>query len=80
MKNRIKVDKGWDKLDFYLVMNGESYYLFTEKYSKGVFQYFQQERLEKEILEFRGWRKNPRLNKTIEKIPMYVRYVMKEIA
>ena len=33
-----------------------------------------------ELRQFKNWRKNPRLDKTIEKIPIYRAYVMREIA
>lgn len=33
-----------------------------------------------ELRQFKNWRKNPRLDKTIEKIPIYRTYVMREIA
>ncbi len=80
MKNKILVNKTREKLHFYLIAGGKRYYLFTQNFSKGVWQFFQGGRSENELLNFRSWRKNPRLDKTIEKIPMYTRYVLREEA
>ena len=79
MNNKIIVTKGNEKIDFYFVSNAGKFYLFTQAYSKGVYEFFRSGRAEKEIKKYRGWDKNPRLDKTIEKIPMYTRYLMKEV-
>ena len=78
MKNKITVNKLNEKLHFYLISNGKRYYLFTQDFSKGVYQFFKSGRSESELHKYNLWRKNPRLDKTIEKIPMYMRYVLKE--
>lgn len=78
MKNRIIINSGADVLNFYLVNQYGTYYLFTQRYSRGVFEYFRFGKSENEIRSFRRWEKNPRLNKTIEKLPSYIRYVMRE--
>lgn len=78
MKNRIIIESGRDCLNFYLVNKCGTYYMFTQKYTPGVYDYFRDGRAEREIRAFRNWRKNPRLDKTIEKLPMYVDYVMRE--
>ena len=44
-----------------------------------VYNFFQKGKSEAEIRSFKKWNDNPRLDKTIEKIPMYARYVRKEI-
>lgn len=80
MKNKISVTKKNNKINFYLVSGGKSYYLFTQDYSKGVYEFFQGGRSESELHKYKLWRKNPRLDKTIEKIPLYTRYVLKEVA
>ncbi len=77
MKNKIIVSKLNEKLHFYLVSNGKRHYLFTQDFSKGVYQFFKSGRSESELHKYNLWRKNPRLDKTIEKIPMYMRYVLK---
>ena len=78
MKNRIIINSGCDVMNFYLENEYGTYYLFTQKYTPGVYNYFRNGRRESEIRAFRGWEKNPRLDKTIEKLPMYVKYVMRE--
>ena len=81
MRNRIEITKtngNVDRIHFYYVSGGKRYYLFSQKFSKGVYEFFKNGRSESELYNFSGWRKNPRLGKTIEKIPMYIRYVMKE--
>ena len=40
MKNKIMVNKLNEKLHFYLISNGKRYYLFTQDFSKGVYQFF----------------------------------------
>ena len=76
-KNKVIVSKADDKLNFYLLVSGKTkFYLFTQAYTKGVYQYFQNGRSEKEIRTFRRWNRNPRLDKTIEKLPLYIRYVI----
>ncbi len=80
MKNKISVTKANNKLNFYLLSEGKRYYLFTQTFSKGVYQFFQNGRSESELHKYKLWHKNPRLDKTIEKIPLYTRYVLKEIA
>lgn len=78
MKNKIIVTKSNEKLHFYLLSNGKRLYLFSQDFSKGVYQFFKSGRSESELHKYNLWRKNPRLDKTIEKIPMYMRYVLKE--
>lgn len=68
------------KLDFYLVSGGRRYYLFSQNYTKGVYDFFRNGKTEDELRRYNKWNRNPRLDKTIEKIPMYIAYVMKEIA
>ena len=80
MKNRISVTKSNNKINFYLLTGGKRYYLFTQDFSKGVWNFFQSGRSEAELHKYKMWHKNPRLDKTIEKIPLYMRYVLKEEA
>ena len=78
MKNKIIVRKGKNKLDFYLLSNSEKFYLFTQCYTKGVYNYFRSGRSENEIRSYKKWDRNLRLDKTIEKLPMYIQYVLCE--
>lgn len=72
-------DCDW-KLEFYLVTGGKTFYLFTQDYTKGVYEFFRNGRSVNELRQFRKWRRNPRLDKTIEKNPLYRAYIMREVA
>ncbi|MCD7749181.1 MAG: hypothetical protein LUH42_03910 [Oscillospiraceae bacterium] len=72
-------DYDW-KLEFYLVTGGRTIYLFTQDYTKGVYEFFRNGRSVNELRQYRKWNRNPRLDKTIEKIPLYRSYVLREIA
>lgn len=78
MRNKIEITKKNDKINFYLVSSGKRLYLFTQSFSKGVYEFFRNGRSEAELYSYKLWHKNPRLDKTIEKIPMYIRYAIKE--
>lgn len=80
MKNKITISKEKEKLHFYLISERGRYYLFTQDYSKGVYEFFRRGRAETELKKYKLWTKNKRLDKTIEKIPMYIQYVMREVA
>ena len=82
MKNRISIvkRKELDRIEFYLTSDKGTNYMFSQRFSKGVYDYFRAGRFEHEILSFSGWDKNPRLDKTIEKLPMYIRYTLKYAA
>ncbi|WP_029542199.1 hypothetical protein [Selenomonas sp. AB3002] len=80
MKDKIQISKLNNKLHFYLVSSKGRFYLFTQRFSKGVYHFFIKGRSESEILSFKHWSRNPRLDKTIEKLPIYITYVRKEFA
>ena len=77
-KEKIIVVKTPDRLHFYLATGTGRYFLFTQKFSKGVFEFFRRGRSFGELRTFKRWEHNPRLDKTIEKLPLYVQYVLKE--
>ena len=79
MKAKIQIQKGNGKITFYLVAKAGRYFLFTQRFTKGVYEFFRNGRSENEILSFRRWGYNPRLDKTIEKIPLYTDYVRREL-
>lgn len=79
-KDKITIQKKDEMLHFYLVSEEGRLYLFSQKFSRGVYEYFKNDKSERQIKEFKSWGKNPRLNKTIEKIPLYTKYVRQEIA
>lgn len=77
MTNKITVSKANDMITFYLHAGGKRFFLFVQKYSKGVYDFFAGGRSVNEIRNFKMWNKNPRLDKTISKIPLYVKYVIR---
>lgn len=84
-KNRIvikindKNDRDW-RIEFYLETSEQRYFLFDQDYTQGIYEYFKDGRSESEILNFKKWRINDRLTKTISKIPNYIKYVTKYVA
>lgn len=80
MKQKIVITKSNENLHFYLKTERDYLYLFTQAFSKGVYDYFRRGRSERELREYKQWNKNPRLDKTIEKIPMYMQYALREVA
>lgn len=79
MKNRITITKFDDEIKFYLKNSNGEFWLFSQSYSKGVYEWFKNGRSEKEIIEFNKWEQNKRLNNTIDRIPREVKYVTKYI-
>ncbi len=79
MKSRINVQRDQQKLNFYLRSNDGEFYLFSQDYSKGVYEYFKNGRSVNEIRKFDKWNKNPRLNKTIYRLPKQIQYVEKYV-
>ena len=77
-KNKVIVKNHNRKLEFYLLSENRRFYLFTQKYSKGVYNFFCDGKSENEIRHYKKWDKNPRLDKTIEKLPVYIQYVLLE--
>lgn len=84
-KNRIvikinnKNNRDW-RIEFYLETSEQRYFLFDQDYTQGIYEYFKDGRSESEILNFKKWRINDRLTKTISKIPNYIKYVTKYVA
>ena len=84
MKNKIFIkklfiEKGDEHLEFYLKNENGEFWLFTQPFSKGVYEWFKDGRSESEILNFDKWEKNKRLNNTIQRIPREIKYVTKYI-
>lgn len=81
MKNRviIKRENGNENIRFYLKNDKGEFWLFDQKCSKGVYEYFKNGRSEREILSFDKWGSNKRLNNTIDRIPREIRYVTKHV-
>lgn len=79
MKDKITVTKKDNKIHFFLNAKAGKFFLFSQNFSKGVYSFFQNGKSETEVKTFKQWNRNPRLDKTIEKIPLYTKYVRKEI-
>lgn len=84
MKNdRIMVEVRLDNqqnqlMDFYLRSADGKSYLLSQSFSIGVWKYFKNGRAVSEIMAFRAWNKNPRLDKTIVRLPSMIRYIKRE--
>ena len=79
MKNKITVTKSGNTLSFYLLGHTSHMYLFTQRFSKGVYEYFRKGKSETEIKTFKNWNRDPRLDKTIEKLHLYIQFAQKEL-
>ena len=91
MKNRIIVTKTTQAagengktvrktvMKFYLKNDQGIFWMFTQPFSEKVYDWFQNGRLESEVLSFSKWRLNKRLSDTIERIPREIRYVQKYV-
>jgi len=77
-KERIEVTKNNNRINFYLVFGDTRLWLFSQEYSMSVYEYFEKGRSVKEVLDHRYWRNNPRLAKTIERLPLMMDYVKKD--
>lgn len=78
MKKKITVKSFNGQLYFYLQSDQGEHFLFTQKFTGGVYRYFRNGISENQLREYRRWDRNPRLDKTIEKLPTYITYVMRE--
>ena len=79
MKNKDVIEKVNDEMKFYL-KNGEGkFWLFTQPFSKGVYEQFKDGRSEREIMKFDKWKRNKRLVDTVQRIPREIKYVTKYI-
>lgn len=78
MANQIIIRSGIDTINFYLKNRWGTYYMFTQPYTPGVYKYFRKGRSENEIRNFKKWEANPRLSKTIQRLPGQIEYVMRE--
>ncbi len=77
-KERIEISKSNNFLHFYLVFGEYREWLFSQPYSMSVEAFFRDGRSMNEIRRSNKWRGNPRLSKTIERLPSAIAYVMKD--
>jgi hypothetical protein len=67
-----------DLQTFYLVNNGKEYYLFTQKFYRGVKNYFHNKVLLNDALDMTKTNRDTALIRTKAKLPMYIKYIEKE--
>ena len=67
-----------DKQTFYLVSQDREYYLFTQKFHRGVKAFFHNKVLLKDALDISKSRHDTALIKTMTKLPIYIKYIEKE--
>jgi hypothetical protein len=79
MKNRVIIAKENEEIKFYLKNKAGTFWLFTQPFSKGVYEWFKGGRAEGEILSFAKWNRNKRLSDTINRIPREIRYIQKYV-
>lgn len=80
MKKRITVENRKGDLYFYLRSEQGVQFLFVQKFTRGVYDFFRNGISERQLRACRRWDRNPRLDKTIEKLPLYITYVMRGCA
>lgn len=66
------------KHEFYMMADRERYYLFTQDYRKGVQNYFGKGLMLNEAMDYSRSNRNRAVVHTMDKIPVYIRYVEKE--
>lgn len=80
IKGKIVVTKTKDRIHYYYIVENSRLYLFTDKFTKGLYTYFRDGKSVEEIKKHKTWGRNPRVDKTVTKIPAYIKYVLKECA
>ena len=70
------IEKGFHS--FYLVIGTEEFFLFSQAYRKGVEKYYCSGVLLDEAINHSKAHKDSAITRTMNKIPMYIRYIEKE--
>ena len=63
---------------FYLIMGTEEFFLFSQSYRKGVEEYYGRGVRIDEAIKHSRAHKDSAITRTMDKIPMYVKYVERE--
>ena len=63
---------------FYMINEGEKYYLFSQDYRKGVQDFYHKGVRLAESLDYSKAHKDTAIERTMSKIPMYIKYIEKE--
>lgn len=67
-------------LDFYWEVQGNRTYLFRQRYNIAVYDIFKNGMRDYEFRRYRKWNRNPRIDKTMDKIPVYIADAMRNTA
>ena len=71
-----KPEKG--KTQFFLDHNGNTYYLFQQPYRKSVCAFFERGVVLNDVFNYPRAKRNPRIVKTISKLPYSIHYIESE--
>ena len=63
---------------FYLIMGSDEFYLFSQSYRKGVEEYYGRGVRIDEAIKYSRAHRDSAIIRTMDKIPMYVKYVERE--
>ena len=63
---------------FYLRSEGCDYYLFRQNYRRGVDEYFRSGVVLERAIDFGKSRQNEAIQRTMQKLPSYIKYIEKE--
>jgi len=63
---------------FYMLSEGEIYYLFSQGYRKGVQAFYHKGVRLDESMDYSKAHKDTAIERTMSKIPMYIKYIEKE--
>ena len=63
---------------FYMITEGGTYYLFSQDYRKGVQEFYHKGVRLDESLDYSKAHKDAAIERTMSKIPMYIKYIEKE--
>ena len=65
---------------FYLIVGTEEFFLFSQAYRKGVEEYYGRGVRINESMKYSRAHNDSAITRTMDKIPMYVKYIEKEYA
>lgn len=64
--------------NFYILIEGKEFFLFNQNYRKGVHNYFSKGILLDEAYDYSKTKRNNAIIKTINKFPIYIKYIERE--
>lgn len=63
---------------FYIISEGEEFFLFSQNYRKGVHRYFSKGVRLDEAYDYSKTNRDSAVIKTMNKLPMYIKYIERE--